>query len=143
MNCIKNISNKEFAKVIKIYILKLIYNFKNSNFEEFKGFEFGEKGIYFYNELEGRKTSQDNMLTYFFLPSEKEDYEKYNEIVKAFNNNANFNPEDKELEKLLEKYGLDLFLLLILNKIISNLPLADFEKKDIYSKFCNYAKEFV
>ena len=140
MNCIKNISNKEFAKVIKIYILKLIYNFKNSNFEEFKGFEFGEKGIYFYNELEGRKTSQDNMLTYFFLPSEKEDYEKYNEIVKAFNNNANFNPEDKELEKLLEKYGLDLFLLLILNKIISNLPLANFEKKDIYSKFCNYAK---
>ena len=38
---INNLSNKSFSKVIKIYILKLIFNFKKSNFEEFKKIKFG------------------------------------------------------------------------------------------------------
>ena len=139
MDCIKNISNKEFAKVIKIYILKLIFNLKNNNFEEFKK-EFEQKDIYFYKEIEGEKKASDIILTYFFLPSEKEDFVKYSEILDAFMKNSKFNIENKDLENLLEKYGLNQFLLMILNKVISNLALKDFESKDIYINFCKYAK---
>ena len=89
---------------------------------------------------EGGKKSED-MLTYYFLPSEQADYQKYKEFFDAYMNNANFNVDNKDLKNLLEKYGLDLFLLLILNKIISNLPLSQFESKDSYKNFCNYAKK--
>ena len=139
MDCIKNITNKEFAKVIKIYILKLIFNLKNNNFEEFKK-EFEQKEIYFYKEIEGEKKAKDIILTYFFLPSEEEEFNKYGEILDAYIKNVNFNLENKDLENLLEKYGLNLFLLMILNKVISNLALKDFESKDTYINFSKYAK---
>ena len=42
---VNNINNKAFSKVIKIYILKLIFNFKNRDYEEFKHYEFEKKGI--------------------------------------------------------------------------------------------------
>ena len=142
MDCIKNIQNKNFSKVIKIYILKLIYNLKSCNFSEFTNFEFEQKGIYFFKEIEGAKKSED-MLTYFFLPSEQGDFKKYEEILDAFIKNINFNVDNKNLETLLEKYGLDLFLELILNKIISNLPLPQFESKDLYKNFSAYTKNII
>ena len=50
MKAINNIGNKEFEKVIKIYFLKLIYNLKNNNLDEFKK-ELEQKKINFYDEL--------------------------------------------------------------------------------------------
>ena len=51
ISTVNNIKNKAFSKVIKIYILKLIYNFKNCNYEAFKNYEFEEKGINFMKEF--------------------------------------------------------------------------------------------
>ena len=140
IDCINNISNKELSKVIKIYILKLIFNLKNNDFEEFKAYDFAKNGISFYKEIEGDKKAGDIMLTYFFLPSEPKDYEKYNQVLDAFIKNGNFNIENRDLETQLDKNGLDIFLQFAINKIISNLPLANFESKDIYKNFSKYAK---
>ena len=139
IDCIENISNKNFAKVIKIYTLKLIYNLKNGNFEEFQNYEFEQKEIKFYKEIEGQKNSGD-MLTYFFMPSSSKEFELYDEILGAYIKNSNFSIDNKDLENYLEKYGLDLFLILILNKVISNLPLTKNQAMDSYKNFCNYAK---
>ena len=144
IDCINNIKNKNFSKVIKIYILKLIFNLKNNDFEEFRNYDFKNNGIEFYedfqNEKDEKSKKDDIMLTFFFLPSDPSDYEKYNLILNSFIKTDNFNQEEKELENQLDKFGLDLFLSVIINKIISNLPLSNFENKDIYTNFSKYAK---
>ena len=80
------------------------------------------------------------MLTYFFMPSSSKEFELYDEILGAYIKNSNFSIDNKDLENYLEKYGLDLFLILILNKVISNLPLTKNQAMDSYKNFCNYAK---
>ena len=134
---INDISNKKFSKVIKIYILKLIFNFKKRNFKEFKNFDFEKRGIYFFKEFEGFGKTKDKFLEYNILPSNIKELKKYEEILDAFKKNSNFNLENKNLSILLDKYGLDLFLIMILNNVITSF---DFDKKDIYLNFCNFAK---
>ena len=141
MKSINIIKNKELLKVIKIYILKLIFNLMNNNYEEFKNFKFEENGIGFYKEFESTKKTSDIMLTYFFLPSELNDYGKYNEILNDYIKDTNFHNNAKEIEAHIDNKGLDLFLLVVLNKIISNLPLENFENKDIYKNFSIFAKK--
>ena len=139
INYINNISNKSFSRIIKIYILKLIFNFKNCNFTEFKKFDFSAHGISFYKEFSFAKKN-DSMLTYLFLPSEPSDFSKYNEIENVYIKDANIKKNRKELEILLDKYGLDLFLIMIINKIISNLPYSNNELLDSYKSFSRFAK---
>ena len=67
INCINKISDKEFSKVIKIYVLKLIFNLKNNDYEEFTKYEFEKNGINFYKEIEGDKKTSNMMLTFFFF----------------------------------------------------------------------------
>ena len=76
---IQQIKNKEFAKVIKIYVFKLFYSFMNNNFEELKNFNFKDKGIEFYNDFPSLYKEKDEiLLNYFFLPlSEEEEFNKY------------------------------------------------------------------
>ena len=145
---INNISNKKFQRVIKIYILKLIYNLKNKNYEEFKNFEFNEKGINFYQEIGGEKKiegkkSGDIMLTYFFLPSEQNDFMKYREINGVLEVNDNLSADNKNIKNIIEKYEFDSFLLFSLNKVISNLPLTNFASKDIYKNFSQFSKRIL
>jgi len=120
MKSINDIKNKEFSKVIKIYILKLIFNLMNSNYEEFKNFKFDQNGISFYKEFEATKKAGDIMLTYFFLPSELNDYGKYNDILSDYIKDTTFHNNTKEIEAHIDNKGLDLFLIVVLNKIISN-----------------------
>ena len=141
MKSINDIKNKEFSKVIKIYILKLIFNLMNSNYEEFKNFKFDQNGISFYKEFEATKKAGDIMLTYFFLPSELNDYGKYNDILSDYIKDTTFHNNTKEIEAHIDNKGLDLFLIVVLNKIISNLPLGDFENKDVYKNFSIFAKK--
>jgi hypothetical protein len=138
---INNISNRAFSKVIKIYILKLIFNFKDSNFEDFKKFDFKNHGIKFYEEFEVDKKLGDAMLTFFFLPSEPTEYANYHEILNVYMKDSNFNNNQKELENLIDKYGFDLFLIMVLNKIISNLPLANNESLDLYKNFSKFSND--
>ena len=138
INYINYLSNKNFSKVIKIYILKLIFNFKNCNFEEFKRFSFDKNGIDFYNELARDKNYKDTILIYFFLPSEPSEYDKYNKIFNIYLKDINFNNYHKGFENLLNQNELDLFLIFVLNKIISNLPLLNNESLNTYKNFSKF-----
>ena len=141
MKVIKSIKNKNFSKVIKLYILKLFFNLSN-NFEEFKNYNFEKVGIDFIKEFSTSKQTQSNemMLTHFFLPLDEEDYKKYLEELKLFIKNNNFDLDQKEIGDSIKKDGIDTFLLVTINKIISNLGLLNYETKEKYTKFSLYAK---
>ena len=137
ISTVNNIKNKAFSKVIKIYILKLIYNFKNCNYEAFKKYEFEEKGINFMKEFEDSMKSStiDNIL-----PSELKELNKYKEILDAFSKISDFNSINKDFEILLDKYDFDLFLIMALNKVISNLSVGENDNKELYTNYCNFLK---
>ena len=68
MKVIEGIKNKNFKKVIKIYVLKILYSCIN-NFELFTKFDFKNSGLAFYTEFPALVESGGQMtLTYFFLP---------------------------------------------------------------------------
>ena len=137
---IKSLKNKNFTKVIKIYILKLFYNFMNNNFEEFQKFDYKKAGIDFFDEfLYNKKNKVDAMLTYFFLPLEEEDYIKYLELSKLFLKNMNFNMNNKEISNYTKKVNFDIFICISINKIISNLCLKNYDE-EIFRKFSDYTK---
>ena len=141
---INKIKNPSFAKVIKIYIFKLFFNLMDNNYEEFQSYEFKEKGIDFYKELDQvsnkNKKNAEVMLSYFFLPLEEEDYKKYSEESKVFLQNSTYDLNNKEIADLIEKDGIDIFLCVSINKVISNLGLKKYETKDVYKNFSKYAK---
>ena len=140
---VKSIENKNFAKVIKIYILKLFYNLMNSNFEAFQKYDFNKIGIDFINEFSLKKEdnkSEDVMLTYFFLPLDEENYKNYLEQSKLFLQNIKFDLNNKDISNCIKKDSLDIFICLSINKIISNLSLQNYDTKEIYQNFSNYVK---
>ena len=140
---INEITNKSFCKVIKIYILKLIFNFTNSSFEEFKNFRFEKIGINFYKEFGDLQNKGNNILVYNFLPSESKDFVKNKKILEALLSNPDFNFDNKNLEIFLNEYGIDLFLITAINKIISKLTLNNFDKSEIYINFSKYVNEVI
>ena len=135
--------DKNFSKVIKIYIMKLFYNLMDNNFEQFQAYPFQNIGIDFskeFNSKTEKEKKQENMLTFFFLPLEEEDYLKYTEESKLFLQNSNFDPSKKEIANSIEKDGIDTFLCISINKIVSNLGLQNYETKNPYKKFSLFAK---
>ena len=143
IEAINNINNKSFGNVIKIYIFKLFYNYLDSNYEKFKNFRFLEHNIEFVNNFQFDSKADESMLTYFFLPLDENDYNKYKDVLKKFEimRNNKFNTDIKELSDILQKYGIDIFLTITINKIISNLGLQDYiQEKDEYQTFCNFMK---
>ena len=152
MKVIQSIENKSFGNVIKIYIFKLFYYYMNYNYELFKNYNFKANGIEFYNEFPTLYRDEDEiMLTYFFLPlnydSEKtiddSDYESYLKEMEYFEliQQQKFNIATKEMAELIKNKGLNLFLLVSINKIISNLALRNYViDKDEYQNFSSYIK---
>ena len=144
MKIIQSLKNKAFGKVLKIYIFKLFYNYMNNNFEQFKNFNYKAKGIEFTDEFPTFDIVKDEiLLTYFFLPLDENDYNKYLEEVKQFEiiKNIKFNTSTKGMAEIIEKDGLDIFLLVSINKIISNLGLKNYiADKDEYQNFSSYIK---
>ena len=142
MSIIKKLKNKNFAKVIKIYIFKLFYKLMNNNYEQFQDYEFNKHGIDFKPEFEkGNKQKEiEIMLSFFFLPLEEDEYQKYLEESKLFIQNSNFDLNNKEIANLIARDGIDIFLCISINKIISNLGLYKYEEKETYKKFSQYAK---
>ena len=117
---IKNTSS-EFSYVLKIYIFKLFYHFMNSNYEEFKYFKFEENFIDFSQEFD--LEADNNFLTYLFLPLDEDDYNNYlkeSNLFEIYRNN-NFLTDTKELANMIKDFGLDNFICISINKIISNL----------------------
>ena len=140
----KDIKNKNFSNVIKIYFLKLFY-YLLKDYDEFEKYKFEEIGINFKNEIkkEDKVKKNENMLSYFLLPLDEGDYSKYEEELNIFMKNTNFDPNNKEIENLIEKDGIDIFLLITINKIIGNLGLENYDSKDTYKKFSIYAKSLL
>ena len=75
-----------------------------------------------------------------FLPSKPSEYDKYNKIYNVYLKDINFNNNYKEFENLLNKKELDLFLILVLNIIISYFPLSKKESLNSYKNFCKFVK---
>ena len=98
---INEIGNKAFSKIIKIYMIKLIYNFKNNKYKELKNFEFEKRGINFYKEFEDLSKNEEIVLEYNFLPSKLNELEKYKEILQAYKENSKFSLDNKNLEILI------------------------------------------
>jgi len=142
---IQEIKNKEFAKVIKIYVFKLFYSFMNNNFEELKNFNFKDKGIEFYNDFPSLYKEKDEiLLNYFFLPlNEEEEFNKYKNLLNSFEKTRKnkFNEAIKDMLNLIKDNGLDIFLIISINKILSNLGLKNYiSDKDEYQNFSSFAK---
>ena len=138
----KTLTNNNFSKVIKIYILKLFYSLINCNFEEFQKFEFLKELANEFLIQKGNKKDKDKdvMLTYLLLPLDEEDYKKYLEESNLFSQNVKFHLKNKDIANSIQKDSFDIFICLSINKIISNLGLPNFDEKKIYSKFSNYVK---
>ena len=144
INVIQSIKNKPFGNVIKIYVFKLFYYYMNNNFELFKNYNYKNNGIEFYNDFPSLYREKDEiMLTYFFLPLDDDDLDKYMEIYTSFEEirNIKFNKTTKEMSDLINKNGINIFLAVSLNKIISNLALKNYvADKDEYQNFSSFIK---
>ena len=139
-NFIKSLSD-DFSRVLKIYIFKLFYNFMNSNFNEFKNYDFKENFIDFLEEFD--LGTENNFLAYFFLPLNDDDYNNYIKEVNLFDlyQSNNFKSETKELANMIKNYGLDIFISISINKIISNIGIQNYLiNKSEYFNFSSFIK---
>ena len=138
MQAIK-IRNKKFENIIKIYILKLFYDFMNNNFEQLKNYNYKEKDIEFYENFDfGDAEKDEAMLTHLFLPLDKEDYTKYCEGMNKFEmfKKDKFATSADEMNKLIQELGINIFLDISINKIISKLGLNNYiTDKNEYQSF--------
>ena len=143
MNFIKTLSTG-LSRVIKIYIFKLFYSSLNNNFEEFKVFDFKENFVDFLKEFDTSSDEENNyFLTYFFLPLDDDDYNKYSEEMQLFDiyQKNSFKTGTNDLTELIKKYGIDIFLTVSMNKIIANLGFKNYIiDKDEYSNFSSFIK---
>jgi hypothetical protein len=140
----KNIKNEKFAKIIKIYILKLIFNLMDRNYDQFQSFNFGQIGIDL-KALDQQKNKKkekenENMLNYFFLPLDKEDLDKYIKETELFLQNKDFDSSNKDIANSINTNGVNIFLSVVMNKIIGNLSSSNKNSKDNYKKFSAYMK---
>ena len=140
---IQGINNRHFGNVIKIYILKLLYAYYN-NFELFKKFDFKNSGINFYKDFPSlNEGGAQLVLTYFFLPLNDDDYKKYLDGVKLFEEikDNNYNSEPKKFSNFISENGLDIFLDITINKIIYNSALNYSDNNNHeYKKFSKFSQ---
>ena len=89
-------------------------------------------------EIEGDKNASDVMLTFFFLPSEPSDYQKYNEMSSAFMKDINFKTNIQDLEVEMNKNGFDL-----VKHDYPSLPKLELSYKSGILKVTNFGKNFI
>jgi len=131
---VKYINNDQLRIVIKYYFFKLLFNYSN-NYENFIQIYILEEII----ELDEFKFNnygdKDEILIYHFYPSNiKEDLKKYNKFAQILKESQ---PNYESFQFIKEKYGIDILIILIFNKIISHLDYnnIDGDKLKIFSKF--------
>jgi len=132
---INHITDIKLRIVIKYYFFKLLFNY-STNYENFKQ-------IPILVEIKGRDEfnfnnshDHDEILVYHFYPSSiKDDIKKY---VKKQNKFEEKLKEDQikyeSFQHIKEKYGLDMLIILIINKIISHLDYYK-QNDDIFENF--------
>ena len=143
MDVIKNIKNENLGRVIKIYIFKLLYSYLENNYEQLKIFNYNNIGITFGDQFNLDTGEEEVMLSYFFLPLDKNDYNIYKEESAQLEilRNSKFNDSSKKFIDMIKNNDIDIFVSLTINKIISNLGLNDYlSEKNEYQLFCTWTK---
>ena len=114
IDIIVKINNEKFRIVIKYYFFKLLYNY-SSNYQEFKQVTILDDIIFSDRFIKENMNDNNEILTYNFLPSNtKDDLKKYSKISQEYEKKINEN----QLQNILNNNSLDMFIILILNKII-------------------------
>ena len=130
-------SSNKLRRVIKIYVFKLFFNLMNKNWDEFTNYDYKNKQIEFIDILLNEENeSQNTYLAKYLLPNEPKEYENINEL---FNNNKKkYIEENKNLfGEFIKNNGLDAFIIVSINQIISKLMYND---KDIENEYQNFSK---
>ena len=120
---INEVQNKNFKKVILIYILKLYYYYLDNNIELLKYLSKNILCKIFDEEFSFLFDDEDTIISkYYSFPLEKDKYEKYLENLKEFENikRDKFSEEEKIkqfITKLLNNKDLDILIIISINKI--------------------------
>ena len=143
MNTIHDIKNKSFEKIIKIYILKLLYNFLDNNLEFLNNLDYKKYNIDTKDFKSLFNEKEEIFLTYFLLPIDKVNYNIYLNELKKFEiiRNKNFIYNDNEKENLTEIDDIDDYLTISINKFISNFNYI-FDKEK-YLNFSSFSKNLL
>ena len=142
MKIINEIKNKNFEKIIKIYILKLLYNYLNSNLDFLNDFNFKKFNIDVkkdFTSLYNNNNKDEILITYIFLSvnQDPDNYNKYNEKLKSFENiiNQNDNNDFINSNPYIDD-DIDTLLTIAINKFFCNLKFIS--KKDEFFKFSSF-----
>ena len=139
-------SKNNFRKVLKIYILKLFYSLMES-FEQFKTFNFQEYSIDIKKDFSIWKEDQNKnngILNQCLINLDNnEDKNNFNEVLKNFEilKEAHFLKDEKILLNNINDFGLDPFICISINKIISNLGNVDNKQNDDIKNFYQLASK--
>ena len=129
------VGKTNITKVIKIYILKLLYNLTNKNWEKLSNEKLFKIIIQDNNNFNQQQFNSKYLLN-FFIPdiSFENENKKFIETIYG-------NEKEEKTSKILEE-NIDLFLSLAINKIISNLFLQSYldlgEGSEYYNHLCKY-----
>ena len=140
MRVIQGESSNDFRKIIKFYILKLLYDSLN-NYQELQQFHYISYGFKFFEEFKEQFNSNNNeTLNYFILPKNEKFY-KYEECSKEFDKviENNFIHSTEYFEKFINEENIDIFYSFSVNRILSNLELNE----SLYQKFSSYCKNIL
>ena len=144
MEIIKGNSKNNFRKMIKIYILKIIFHIKDQDFDEFKDYHYTQHGIDFIDEFKDYFSSKKKAsLNYYLLPIEK--YEDYQNIERKFEDYRynDFGDGVKEFRDYIEKNGIDDFYTISSNIIISKLSIPNYIDELDYSKYSSFVNNLL
>ena len=137
LEVIKGKNDNKFRRVIKIYIFKLFFSYMK-DYEEFLNFDFKKYHIDFVKEFDfdnkNEKKEQD-MLNYYMIPLDDNDtYQRYMHQFSDFEitRKKQFSlSKTKDYIDFIKSNGIDFFLVMSINKIISNLGLNKLSSKQL------------
>ena len=126
---INEIKNKNFGKVIKIYILKLLYYYLNNNLDFLNDFNFNKYNIDANKDFTSlyNNNKDEILITYCFLPlnQDQDNYNNYNQKLKSFENikNQNFQNDNNDFinSNSYIDDDIDTLLTISINKLFCNL----------------------
>ena len=137
MRDINGESKNDFRKIIKIYILKLLYNSLN-NYQELQEFHFLSYGFTFIEEFKEKLLEKKNeILNYYILPKNGK-FIKYEDCLKEFKTiiENKFNCNTEILQNFITEENIDIFYSISTNIILSNKDLNE----QNYIKYSSFVK---
>ena len=156
----KIISENKIMNMVRIYILKILFNVKNRNWNEFLHYELIKDKNFdsIFNDSNNTESSSQYYLLNYLIPADENDEKQFKEEIRNFtetieikeNDNCSSSEstpieETKEINKTKEIKNIDVFLSMAIDTIISNLLLLEYlesnEGNGNYRKLCNYYKK--